>query len=77
MDRTNFPLYRLQRTLDSVAEDIHNGKGFCVLRGLEADRYCLEDGMIVFLGIQSHIAEKRLRQDELGNMLSMVTPCSW
>ncbi|KAG4416259.1 hypothetical protein IFR04_010605 [Cadophora malorum] len=73
VDRTNFPLHQLQRTLDCVAEQIHNGKGFCILRGLEADRYCLEDSMIVFLGVQSYVAERRMRQDEVGNMLVHVT----
>lgn len=74
VDRTNFPLHQLQRTLDCVAEQIHNGKGFCILRGLEADRYCLEDSMIVFLGVQSYVAERRMRQDEVGNMLGMTIP---
>ncbi|KAH7417717.1 taurine catabolism dioxygenase TauD [Cadophora sp. MPI-SDFR-AT-0126] len=73
VDRSNFPLPRLQQTLGSLAEDIHNGKGFCILRGLEADRYCLEDSMIVFLGIQSYVAERWMRQDEVGNMLVHVT----
>ncbi|PVH82365.1 taurine catabolism dioxygenase TauD [Cadophora sp. DSE1049] len=73
VDRTNFLLHQLERTLEAIAEDIHNGKGFCILRGLEADRYCLEDGMIVFLGIQSYVAERRMRQDEVGNMLVHVT----
>ena len=74
MDRKSFPLHQLGRTLDGIADDVHNGKGFCVLRGLEPDRYRLEDGMIVFLGIQSYIAERRMRQDEVGNMLGMATP---
>lgn len=73
VDRKNFPLPKLGPTLDSIAGDVHNGKGFCVLRGLETDRYCVEDGMIVFLGIQSYIAERRMRQDEVGNMLVHVT----
>ncbi|KAH9213193.1 taurine catabolism dioxygenase TauD [Leptodontidium sp. 2 PMI_412] len=73
VDRKSFPLHQLGRTLDGIADDVHNGKGFCVLRGLEPDRYRLEDGMIVFLGIQSYIAERRMRQDEVGNMLVHVT----
>lgn len=72
MDRKNFPLVHLGFTLDALADEIHNGKGFCLLRGLEADRYSLEDGMIVFLGIQSYVAEQRMRQDEVGNVLGRI-----
>ena len=43
-----------------------------MIRGLEPDRYSLEDSVIVFLGIQSHIAEGRMRQDEAGNMLGRI-----
>ncbi|KAL2075044.1 hypothetical protein VTL71DRAFT_8824 [Oculimacula yallundae] len=73
VDRENFQLRRLGKTLDGVADEIHNGRGFCVIRGLDANRYSLEDGMIVFLGIQSYVAERRMRQDEAGNMLVHVT----
>jgi hypothetical protein len=69
VERNNFPLPKLQDTLRRLASDLYNGKGFCVIRGIEPGRYCIEDGMIVFLGIQSYIAERQMRQDEAGNMV--------
>ena len=69
VESNNFPLPDLKYTLRDLANDLYNGKGFCIIRGIEQGRYCMEDGMIVFLGIQSYIAEKRMRQDDAGNMV--------
>ncbi|RSM08093.1 hypothetical protein CDV31_008306 [Fusarium ambrosium] len=59
------------KTLGS--ETLHMGRGFVVIRGLEASRYTVEDNVTIFLGVASYIAEKRGRQDRKGNMLSHVT----
>jgi hypothetical protein len=67
----NFPLPQLQHVLRRLADDLHNGRGFCLIRGLEPGRYCIEDRTVVFLGIQSFIAERRMRQDEVGNMIGI------
>ncbi len=48
---------------------IHEGIGFFILRGLENANYTIEDSTIIFLGLQSYVAEKRARQDENGNMI--------
>ena len=69
MDSNNFPLPNLREKLQHLAEDVHNGKGFFVLRGPEPTRYSVEDSTVIFLGIQSYIAEQRLRQDSRGNMI--------
>lgn len=50
------------------------GRGFVVIRGLEASKYTVEDSVTVFLGVASYIAEKRGRQDRKGNMLCKSTP---
>jgi hypothetical protein len=55
--------------LERQAIELHDGKGFVVLRGLDPSRYSVEDGLLVWLGIQSYIAEQRARQDDKGNML--------
>jgi len=49
--------------------ELHNGSGFCVISGLDYEKCSIEDNTIIFLGIQSFIAEARARQDEKGNML--------
>ncbi|KPM37822.1 hypothetical protein AK830_g8729 [Neonectria ditissima] len=73
VSRDNFPLPGLSRRLQACAETLHLGRGFFVVRGLEASNYTVEDSVIVLLGLASYVAEKRGRQDRKGNMLSHVT----
>jgi hypothetical protein len=65
-----FPLPTLGSKLQQVARDIHRGRGFAVVRGLNPDEFSPEDNVLVFLGISSYIGVQRGRQDEEGNMLS-------
>lgn len=65
----NFPLPTLSRRLGACAEAVHLGRGFCIVRGLEMSKFSMPDSVVVFLGIASHIAEKRGLQDRKGNML--------
>jgi len=66
---SNFPLPGLGDRLLQLAIDLHDGKGFFVLRGLNPADYSPEDNIVIFLGISSYIAERRGKQDEAGNML--------
>ncbi|KAH7152810.1 hypothetical protein EDB81DRAFT_648748 [Dactylonectria macrodidyma] len=70
---SNFPLPNLGRRLRTCTQTIHLGRGFIVLRGIDADRYKVEDTIIIFLGLASYIAEKRGLQDRKGTMLAHVT----
>ncbi|KAH8910666.1 TfdA family taurine catabolism dioxygenase TauD [Coniochaeta sp. PMI_546] len=65
----NFPLFNLGAKLNELSNDVYNGRGFCVIRGIDPGAYALEDLTLVYLGIQSHIADQRGRQDKRGNML--------
>lgn len=65
-----FPLPTLGPKLQQVAVDIHRGRGFAVVRGLNPDEFSPEDNVLIFLGISSYIGAQRGRQDEEGNMLS-------
>ncbi|WYZ34424.1 hypothetical protein EsH8_I_000700 [Colletotrichum jinshuiense] len=69
VSRTNFPLPTLGTALDRIALDIHHGKGFAVVRGIDPKKYTVEDLTILYLGIQGYIANQRGRQDKKGNML--------
>lgn len=71
---SSFPLPTLGPKLLRVAEDIHSGKGFAVVRGLNPNEFSPEDNVLVFLGISSYIGAQRGRQDEDGNMLSKQPP---
>lgn len=74
MSASNFPLPTLGQRLLSVALDIHRGRGFAIIHGLDPKNFSPEDNVIVFLGISSYIGSKRGRQDEDGNMLSAFCP---
>jgi hypothetical protein len=70
--RNTFPLPRLKAKLESIAETLHYGIGFVVLRGLEPRKYSRFDNAIIYLGITSYIAEIRGCQDSSGNMFSTL-----
>ncbi|KAL2165507.1 hypothetical protein VTH06DRAFT_807 [Thermothelomyces fergusii] len=69
VNATNFPLPTLGPKLRELSDDVHNGKGFCVIRGIDPALYSVEDLTLIYLGVQSYIAEQRGRQDKRGNML--------
>lgn len=70
--QSTFPLPTLGGTLLRLAVDIHRGKGFLNIHGLNPADYSPEDNILLFLGLSSYIGEARARQDEDGNMLSMI-----
>jgi hypothetical protein len=72
VNNDNFPLPVLQQALHDLSTEVHEGKGFFVLRGIDQDKYSTEEITIIFLGIQSYIADKRGRQDEVGNMIGKL-----
>ncbi|KAI0394006.1 Clavaminate synthase-like protein [Xylariaceae sp. FL0594] len=69
VSQENFPLPTLGVKLRAISVDIHSGKGFHVIRGLDPDDYSVEDLTIIWLGVQSYIADQFGRQDDRGNML--------
>lgn len=70
----NFPLPTLGPKLKDLANDVYNGRGFCVIRGLDLTKYSVEDSTMIWLGIQGYIARQQARQDKKGNMLGMFRP---
>lgn len=73
----NFPLPTLGAKLKVLNRDVHQGKGFCVVRGVDTNRYPVEDLTLIYLGIQAYIANERGRQDKKGNMLGMSNGPQW
>jgi hypothetical protein len=64
-----FPLHSLGARLSRVADTLHCGIGFAVLRGLDPTKYSKLDNVLIYLGITSYIAPIRGCQDSSGNML--------
>ncbi|KAG4269225.1 hypothetical protein FPRO04_12100 [Fusarium proliferatum] len=67
--RQNFPLPTVGIKLELMRLNVYEGKGFGLVRGLNPLSYSTEDLTMMYLGIQSYIANRRGRQDEKGNML--------
>ncbi|KAK0706127.1 hypothetical protein B0T26DRAFT_654883 [Lasiosphaeria miniovina] len=69
---STFPLPTLGPRLLKAAIDVHRGKGFAVVRGIDPNAFSPEDNTLIFLGISSYIGAQRGRQDEDGNMLMHI-----
>ncbi len=74
MSPATFPLPALGPRLTRAALDIHQGRGFAVIRGLDPGHFSQEENVLVFLGLSSYVGALRGRQDEDGNMLSAHRP---
>jgi len=60
-----FPLPQgLHSRLRRVSHDVHNGRGFCVVRGLDLEALTDEESVLVYAGISSHVAPVRGFQDK-------------
>ncbi|KAH7228923.1 hypothetical protein BKA60DRAFT_8805 [Fusarium oxysporum] len=68
VSRDNFPLPTLGPRLDRIRRDVHQDKGFGVIRGLDPQKYSVEDLTVLCLGTQSYIANRHRRQGRKGNM---------
>lgn len=68
--KENFPLPTLGKRLEAASDDLYNGKGFAIIRGLDPDAFSLEHFTVIYLGVSSYIAERRGKQDQRGSMLS-------
>ena len=68
----NFPLSTLGPKLRELSKEIYGGKGFCLIRGLDLEKYSVEQYTAMYLGIQSYIASERGRQDRNGNILGKL-----
>lgn len=70
--QNTFPLPTLQHRLRGLTKDLHQGRGFFTIRGLDPDEFSPEDNILVFLGISSYVAEKRAKQDDSGNIFAHI-----
>ena len=58
-----FPLPKLHSELRRLSDELHNGHGLFVIRGLQVDKHTREENVIIYTGISAHIASQRGRQD--------------
>ena len=55
--REGFPLPVLGKNLRCIQDDLHNGVGFAVLRGVPVERYDIRRAAIAYFGIGAHLGE--------------------
>ena len=67
----DFPLQRLPAMLAEVAEELENGKGFQVLRGLDVTRYSDDDLHTIYYGLGLHLGTP-VCQNPRGDLLGLV-----
>jgi hypothetical protein len=67
----SFPLPALGTVLRSVLDELLEGRGFVMLRGLPVDRYTREEQAIAYLGIGSWFGRSR-SQNAKGHLLGHV-----
>ncbi|KAJ1327397.1 TauD/TfdA family dioxygenase [Microdochium nivale] len=72
VSQQTFPLHTLGLRLESVRDEVYDGRGFVIVRGLDPDSYSVEDLTVVYLGISSYVGERRGKQDQRGSMLMHV-----
>ncbi len=69
--RAHFPLDATARRLGAVLDEIYDGRGFVVLRGLPVQRYSDEDVGLIFWGMGRYLGAP-LYQNPKGDLLGHV-----
>jgi hypothetical protein len=69
--REDFPIGDWAQTLLAYSDELENGRGFLVLRGLPVERYSEEDIQIIYYGIGLHMGVP-VRQNPKGDLLGLV-----
>ena len=67
-----FPLPRLGPRLGQLAEQLVNGRGVALVRGLERERYSADDASAIYFGVGVHLG-RPWPQNAKGHLLGDVT----
>lgn len=67
----SFPLPSLQARLAAVAEQLLDGRGFVLIRGVPVERYSREEAAIAYMGLCSYLGKPR-SQNAAGHLLGHV-----
>lgn len=67
----DFPLPQLSKKLARVCDEVINGRGFALLRGLPVERWSIREAATAFFGIGGHFGSAR-SQNAKGHVLGHV-----
>ena len=76
VSKSTFPLHVLGSVLSEIAREVHNGRGFSMVRGIPVDLYSREDVMIIYAGVSSYIGNLRGIFDPNGTVVGHVADLS-
>src|ERR1700733_11500160 len=71
---TDFPLRSLDNQLNALKDEIATGRGFVIVRGLDAARYTTDDLRMIFWGIGCHFGipmPQSFLGDRLGDVMDL------
>ncbi|HJU19134.1 MAG TPA: TauD/TfdA family dioxygenase [Stellaceae bacterium] len=71
----SFPLPRFGRSLAALSDELRDGQGFFLLRGLPCDRYAIDDIARIYVGLMSHLGQL-IPQSYRGELLGHVMDVS-
>ncbi len=69
--RDDFALPSMAAKLEEIADDIENGRGFRLIRGLPVQSWGVEDATVIYWGISTHIGSP-VSQSSQGTMMVAV-----
>jgi len=69
--RAAFPLPRLAPALEGILDELENGRGFILLRGIPRDRYTDEECALIYWGLGVHLGAP-VSQNARGHLLGHV-----
>lgn len=70
-DQSHFAIPEFKITLEAIAEELENGRGFVLLRGLPVERLSPEQLNIIYFGIGLNMG-RPVRQNPKGDLLGLV-----
>jgi hypothetical protein len=71
MSRADFPLPTLGARLQQLLDEVLNGRGFVLLRGLPVERWTQREAAVAFFGLGAHLGSAR-SQNAQGHLLGHV-----
>src|SRR5581483_2478999 len=71
IQREHFPLTAMRRRLEAAVNEMYDGRGFVVLRGLPVERYSADDVGLIFWGFGRYMGAP-LYQNPQGEILGHV-----
>lgn len=68
---------KLETKLRDISKEIHQGRGFVTLRGLDKARFADRESTIAFVGLAAHVCPQRAVSQFSGLSLAMgkIRPC--